>query len=72
MIRESETEQNENPTTLNSEQLPKPLSSGSSYYHRLRVRRAKRVLDDHYKNLLVGGRLLYVKEPEQTPINPED
>lgn len=48
---------------------PKPLTSGSSYYQRLRVRRAKGVLDRHYRNLLMGGRILYVsdragKDPE--------
>ena len=41
---------------------PKPLTSGSSYYQRLRIRRAKNVLDRHYRNLLVGGRILYVSE----------
>jgi hypothetical protein len=41
---------------------PKPLTSGSSYYQRLRVRRAKGVLDRHYRNLLMGGRILYVSD----------
>jgi hypothetical protein len=44
---------------------PKPLGSGSSYYHRLRVRRAKSILNRHYRNLLVGGRLLYVKDGQR-------
>lgn len=44
---------------------PKPLTSGSSYYQRLRVRRAKGVLDRHYRNLLAGGRILYVSDSPQ-------
>jgi len=49
---------------------PKPLTSGSSYYQRLRVRRAKGVLDRHYRNLLAGGRILYVSDSSRKSSEP--
>ncbi len=50
--------------TRRKNQRPPATSSGVvlRHFHRSRTRRARKVLDDHYRNLLIGGRLILVEE----------